>query len=89
MNRTLILLLLALVLCQDCSNRKDVYTYKPEENEYYLDMVRDSGDVFTDYNLEPVQKLVDRWNDAKKWNNESIVKLKTFSDIINYKSILE
>lgn len=47
-------------------NRKDVYTYKPEENEYYLDMTRDSGDVLTDYNLEPAQKLVDRWNEGKK-----------------------
>lgn len=46
--------------------REDVYTYKPEENEYYLDMFRDSGDVLTDYNLEPAQKLVDRWNEFKK-----------------------
>lgn len=46
--------------------REDVYTYKPEENEYYLDMFRDSGDVLTDYNLEPAQKLIDRWNEFKK-----------------------
>ena len=42
--------------------REDVYTYTPEQNEYYLDMTRDSGDVITDYNLEPAAKLVDSWN---------------------------
>lgn len=42
--------------------REDVYTYTPEQNEYYLDMIRDSGDVITDYNLEPAAKLVDSWN---------------------------
>ena len=42
--------------------RQDVYTYTPEQNEYYLDMTRDSGDVITDYNLEPAAKLVDSWN---------------------------
>ena len=45
--------------------REDVYTYQPNENEYYLDRTRDSGDIITDYNLEPVQKLVDRWNEGK------------------------
>ena len=42
--------------------REDVYTYTPEQNEYHLDMTRDSGDVITDYNLEPAAKLVDSWN---------------------------
>lgn len=42
--------------------RQDVYTYTPEQNEYYLNMTRDSGDVITDYNLEPAAKLVDSWN---------------------------
>ena len=43
-------------------DREDVYTYEPEDNEYYLDRVRDTGDIITDYNLEPAQKLVDSWN---------------------------
>ena len=49
--------------------REDVYTYQPNDNEYYLDMARDSGWVLTDYNLEPAQKLVDRWNEGKKMLN--------------------
>ena len=39
-----------------------IINYKPCNNEYYLDMVRDTGDVVTDYNLEPVQKLVNMYN---------------------------
>lgn len=42
--------------------RTSVYNYKPFDNEYYLDRVRDSGDVITDYNLAPVQKLVNVFN---------------------------
>lgn len=57
-------------------NRKDVYTYQPEENEYYLDRTRDTGDVITDYNLEPAQKLVDTWNSFKT------TKLKESLDIL-------
>lgn len=37
--------------------------YKPSNNEYYLDMVRDSGNVITDYNLTPAQKLVNLFNE--------------------------
>ena len=47
-------------------NREDVKTYISNDNEYYLDRVRDSEDILTDYNLEPVQKLVDNWNSI--WN---------------------
>ena len=36
--------------------------YKPQDNEYYLDMIRDSGQVLVDYNLSPAQKLVNLWN---------------------------
>ena len=39
-----------------------VCNYKPSNNEYYLDMVRDTGDVITDYNLAPAQKLVNMFN---------------------------
>lgn len=39
-----------------------IINYKPRNNEYYLDRVRDTGDVITDYNLEPVQKLVNMYN---------------------------
>jgi hypothetical protein len=39
-----------------------VCSYKPLDNEYYLDMVRDTGDVITDYNLAPAQKLVNTFN---------------------------
>lgn len=63
--------------------RKDVYTYQPEENEYYLDMVRDSGDVLTDYNLEPAQKLVDKWNESKQW--ESLKDYKEVGKILQNK----
>ena len=36
--------------------------YKPQDNEYYLDMIRDSRQVLVDYNLSPAQKLVNLWN---------------------------
>lgn len=36
--------------------------YKPQDNEYYLDMIRDSGQILVDYNLSPAQKLVNLWN---------------------------
>ena len=39
-----------------------ITNYKPCNNEYYLDRVRDTGDVVIDYNLEPVQKLVNMYN---------------------------
>lgn len=39
-----------------------IINYKPCSNEYYLDRVRDTEDVVTDYNLEPVQKLVNMYN---------------------------
>ena len=42
--------------------RKSVTNYKPHRYEYYLDRVRDTGDVIIDYNLEPVQKLVNLYN---------------------------
>lgn len=38
--------------------------YKPSNNEYYLDRVRDSGDVITDYNLAPAQKLINLFNEV-------------------------
>lgn len=43
--------------------RKLIVNYKPCDNEYYLNRVRDTGDVVTDYNLEPVQKLVNMYNE--------------------------
>lgn len=42
-------------------DRNEVETYKPADNEYYLDMTRDSGDIITDFNLEPVSKLKYQW----------------------------
>ena len=39
-----------------------VCDYKPLNNEYYLDRIRDTEDVIIDYNLEPAQKLVNRFN---------------------------
>lgn len=50
-------------------DKKDIYTYEPKENEYFLDRIRDTEDVITDYNLEPAQKLVDRWNESRKWED--------------------
>lgn len=44
--------------------RKSVINYKPHRHEYYLDRVRDTGDVIIDYNLEPVQKLVNLYNNT-------------------------
>ena len=41
--------------------RNEFKNYVPEENVYYLDRTRDSGDDITDYNLEPVGKLYDLW----------------------------
>lgn len=35
-----------------------VCNYKPFNNEYYLNRIRDTEDVITDYNLAPVYKLV-------------------------------
>lgn len=42
--------------------RARITNYNPCNNEYYLDRVRDTGDVVIDYNLEPVQKLVNMYN---------------------------
>lgn len=42
--------------------RVRIINYKPFNNEYYLDRIRDTEDVITDYNLEPVQKLVNMYN---------------------------
>lgn len=42
--------------------RKYIINYKPHRHEYCLDRVRDTGDVIIDYNLEPVQKLVNVYN---------------------------
>lgn len=42
--------------------RKSVTNYKPHRYEYYLDRVRDTENVIIDYNLEPVQKLVNLYN---------------------------
>lgn len=39
-----------------------IINYKPCDNEYYLDRVRDTENVIIDYNLEPVQKLVNMYN---------------------------
>ena len=50
-------------------NREDVYTYQPQDNEYYLDRVRDTEDDLTDYNLSHVQKMVDLWNESKKFED--------------------
>lgn len=50
-------------------DRQDVYTYKPQANEYYLDRLRDTGFDLTDYNLSHVQKMVDSWNEGKKFED--------------------
>lgn len=42
--------------------RARIINYKPLNNEYYLDRIRDTEDIITDYNLEPVQKLVNMYN---------------------------
>ena len=39
-----------------------VTKYEPCNNEYYLDRIRDTESIITDYNLEPVQKLVNTYN---------------------------
>lgn len=39
-----------------------VCNHKPSNNEYYLDRIRDTEDVITDYNLAPAQKLVNMFN---------------------------
>ena len=39
-----------------------VCNYEPLNNEYYLDRVRDTEDVITDYNLAPAQKSVNLFN---------------------------
>lgn len=39
-----------------------VSNYKPSDNDYYLDRIRDSGDVIIGYNLAPAQKLVNLFN---------------------------
>ena len=82
--------------------RNEFKNYVPEENVYYLDRTRDSGDDITDYNLEPVGKLYDLWfpieeSVCKKLNrlinealNESIFKaptLEQFLDICNKANI--
>lgn len=40
-----------------------ISNYKPSSNEYYLDRIRDSEDIITDYNLAPAQKLVNLFNE--------------------------
>lgn len=42
--------------------RNSVIKYKPHKNEYYLDRVRDTEDMVLGYNLAPVQKLVNLYN---------------------------
>ena len=42
--------------------RNGVENYKPQENEYILDMVRDTGWWTTDYNLIPMKDYIDRLN---------------------------
>lgn len=64
-------------------NKKDIYTYEPKENEYFLDRIRDTEDVITDYNLEPAQKLVDKWNESKQW--ESLKDYKEVGKILQNK----
>ena len=44
-------------------SRKLIKRYMPKANEYYLDRVRDTEDIVIDYNLSPVQKLVNLYND--------------------------
>lgn len=58
------------------TKRDKVKEYKPQENEYFLDMVRDTGWWTTDYNLAPMQKLVNRWNGIMEtYALEKIIKL--------------
>ena len=52
-------------------DKKDVYTYQPKENEYALDMSRDSGNIVYDYDFVPMGKIVDRWNRWREPINES------------------
>ena len=44
--------------------RTIVDKYNPSDNEYYLDRIRDTRDVVTDYNLAPAQKLVNLFNEV-------------------------
>ena len=44
-------------------SRKLIKRYMPKANEYYLDRVRDTEEGVIDYNLSPVQKLVNLYND--------------------------
>lgn len=42
--------------------RTEVRNYKPFDDEYYLDRIRDAENVIIDYNLAPAQKLVNTFN---------------------------
>lgn len=44
--------------------RTIVDKYNPSDNEYYLDRIRDSGNIVIDYNLAPAQKLVNLFNEV-------------------------
>lgn len=47
--------------------KDDVYNYKPNQNEYALVGVRDTGFIDTDYQLQPMIMVVRSWNESRKF----------------------
>lgn len=64
-------------------DKKTFKDYKPQDNEYYLEMIRDRGDVVMDYNLSPVSKLVDLWNGSFFKNLEELTIVESLNNKIN------
>ena len=64
-------------------DKKTFKDYKPQDNEYYLEMIRDRGDVVMDYNLSPVSKLVDLWNGSFFKNLEEPTIVESLNNKIN------
>lgn len=64
-------------------DKKTFKDYKPQDNEYYLEMIRDRGDVVMDYNLSPVSKLVDLWNESFFKNLQESTIIESLNNKIN------
>lgn len=47
--------------------KDEVYDYKPNQNEYALVGVRDTGFIDTDYQLQPMIMVVRSWNEGRKF----------------------
>ena len=47
--------------------KAEVYDYKPNQNEYALVGVRDTGFIDTDYQLQPMSMVVSSWNEGRKF----------------------